>query len=114
MGEAQGNIAFADDRAKIMRMSSVDAAADVLPGCLDFVFIDADHSEEGCAKDIEAWLPKLNPNGLLCGHDYDNPYYDFGVKRAVDKFIARTGMTLELGQNYTWFARLNSRALLAA
>lgn len=114
MGEAQGNIAFADDRAKIMRMSSVDAAADVLPGCLDFVFIDADHSEEGCAKDIEAWLPKLNPNGLLCGHDYDNPYYDFGVKRAVDKFIARTGMTLELGQNYTWFARLNSPALLAA
>jgi len=112
--EAAGNVAFAESRRMIFREPSDKAAHRIGDGKLDFVFIDADHSYQGCLSDIEAWLPKLKPDGLLCGHDYDNPEYDFGVKRAVDEFIARTGMTLELGANYTWFARLNSAVKLAA
>ena len=33
-------------------------------------FIDGDHSEEGIKTDVEAWLPLLKDDGLLCGHDY--------------------------------------------
>jgi hypothetical protein len=110
MREAQGNIAFADNRTIILRDPSIEAARQILDGTLDFVFIDADHSYEGCKADIEAWLPKLKAGGLLSGHDYDNPEYDFGVTRAVDEFIARTGMTLELGTNYCWFVRLRGLA----
>jgi predicted O-methyltransferase YrrM len=74
---------------------------------LDFVFIDADHSYEGCKADIEAWFPKVKPGGLLSGHDYDNPDFpEFGVKRAVDEFAARHGHSVELGDNLTWFIRL--------
>lgn len=37
---------------------------------VDMVFIDADHSYEGCKGDIEAWLPNIKPGGILAVHDY--------------------------------------------
>jgi hypothetical protein len=54
-----------------------------LDGPFDLVFIDAEHTEEACGRDIDLWLPKIRPNGVICGHDYDtiNP----GVLRAVDR-----------------------------
>lgn len=36
----------------------------------DMVFIDADHSYEGCKADIEAWIPNLKAGGILAVHDY--------------------------------------------
>ena len=93
------------DKAIIHRMKSVDAANEV-PDELDFVFIDADHSYEGCHSDIQAWAKKIKPGGLLCGHDYDNSEYpQWGVKRAVDEYVAANGLTLELGDNFTWFVK---------
>jgi hypothetical protein len=90
-------------RAKVLRMDSIEAANCVPDGSLDFVFIDADHSYEGCKADIKAWLPKLKPSGFLSGHDYDHPEYpDFGVKRAVDEIFGAP----ERGANYTWRVRL--------
>ena len=92
-------------RAVIHRAKSVSAARKV-PDELDFVFIDADHSYEGCRSDLEAWGPKVRPGGLLSGHDYDNSDYpQWGVKRAVDEYVAAKGLQLELGENFTWFVR---------
>lgn len=34
------------------------------------VFVDGDHSYEGCRGDIEAWFPHLADNGILIVHDY--------------------------------------------
>ena len=53
-----------------IRKDSSLAAADYEDGSVDFVFIDGDHSYEGCKKDILAWLPKMKPNGVFSGHDY--------------------------------------------
>lgn len=107
--------AFAEDRARILRMSSREAASLVPDGSLDFVFIDADHSYEGCSADIAAWLPKLKPGALLSGHDYANhDFPEFGVTRAVDEFVSRAGLRLEIGDNFTWFVRLNEAASEAA
>lgn len=100
-------VKFAGDKAKIIRKSSVEAAAEIPDGSLDFVFIDADHSYEGCKTDISAWFPKLKPGGLLSGHDYNNVDYPcFGVDKAVDEFSERMGLPMELGENFTWFIRL--------
>jgi hypothetical protein len=44
-----------------------------------------------------AWSPKLKPDGLLCGHDYDHPKLP-GVKRAVDEICIP-----DIGKNWTWF-----------
>ncbi len=92
-------------RAVIHHDMSVRAAAKT-PDGLDFVFIDADHSYEGCRKDIEAWSKKLRPGGLLSGHDYDNVEFpQWGVKRAVDEYVAAHSLELDLGDNFTWFVR---------
>jgi hypothetical protein len=112
---AAENVAFAGDRAIILRNSSVDAAAQIPDGTLDFVFIDADHSYEGCRADIDAWMPKLKPGGLLSGHDYSNPNFPgFGVNRAVEEFAWRHGLCIELGENLTWFVRLPALRSVAA
>jgi GR25 family glycosyltransferase involved in LPS biosynthesis len=43
---------------------------------LDFVFLDGDHSYEGITKDIQAWLPKLKPGGILAGDDFSTHFPD--------------------------------------
>lgn len=95
---------FAGERANIIRKDSVKAAKKFEDESLDFVFIDADHSYEGCKKDLEAWWPKVKKGGLFSGHDYENTdYTKFGVKKAVDEFADKYGLQVELGDNFTWF-----------
>lgn len=58
-------------------------------GCF-FVFLDADHEEESVRRDINAWLPKIAPGGILAGHDYEHPKavkLHPGVKVAVDDIL---------------------------
>jgi hypothetical protein len=50
----------------------------------DLIFIDADHSYEGCRDDIRAYLPLLAPGGVLCGHDVG--VYE-GVTEAVNEIL---------------------------
>jgi hypothetical protein len=101
--QAEQNTEFASERRLIIWQDSVQAASGVVDASLDFVFIDADHSYEGCKADIQAWRPKVRPGGLLCGHDYRHPTLHAGVTQAVDEYIAATGVELELGKNWTWF-----------
>ncbi len=102
----QEAVKFAGTRAHILRVRSIEAASIVADGFFDFVFIDADHSYEGCKSDIEAWLPKVKRHGFIGGHDYINPDFPkFGVKRAVDELAASLGQSVDLGDNFTWFLR---------
>lgn len=93
-------------RAVIHRGKSVDVAAEFADASLDFVFIDADHRYEAVVADIAAWFPKVKPGGWVGGHDYGTPELGGEVSRAVDEFIKRTGLVLELCSFYTWFARV--------
>lgn len=96
-------VRFAGDRAKIIRDDSQRAATGIADGSLDFVFIDADHSYEGCKGDIEAWLPKIRKGGFISGHDYENPDFPaWGVKKAVEEKFG----TPEKGENFTWRIQL--------
>ncbi len=61
------------------------------PDLLDFVFIDANHRYDEAKKDIQDWLPKIKPGGLLCGHDYGGRQQ--GVKQAVDETFGDRVMT---------------------
>jgi len=42
---------------------------DKVPEPVDFLFIDADHSYEGCKKDWNAWSPKVKLGGIVAFHD---------------------------------------------
>lgn len=47
---------------------SVEAAKHFPDGSIHVCFIDGDHRK--CGADIDAWLPKIIPDGIICGHDY--------------------------------------------
>ena len=61
----------------------------------DVVFIDADHSYNGCLKDIIEYTPKVNKGGILSGHDIDFP----GVNKAVNQLVK----SYDVGPNNVWF-----------
>lgn len=82
-------------RVQIMRADSQQAAASFADRSLSFVYIDADHSYEGCRRDILAWAPKIVRGGILAGHDYyTKPPFD--VRRAVAEIcVGPCGVTHE-------------------
>ena len=68
-------------------MTSLEAAKLIPDGSLDFVYIDANHRYFEVSQDIRAWLPKVRPGGVLCGHDY---FSHGSVKKAVDDWAKET------------------------
>lgn len=105
--QAEARAKLFPGRATIMPLTSSEAAAKVVDGSLDLVFIDADHSKEGVTEDISLWLPKVKAGGWIGGHDYRNPdpRFRFGVTEAVDEWAAAAGRPIETDLNFTWFAR---------
>lgn len=54
-------------------------------GAIDFVFIDGDHSYDGCRADIAAWTPFVKPGGVIAFHDFGSRAD--GVTRAIFEAI---------------------------
>lgn len=102
MRRAMNNVEMFKGQFKVLRMTSEEAVEQFADESVDFVFIDGDHSYEGCATDIRLWYPKVRDGGLMSGHDYRDER-NYGVMQAVNEFVARTGKQLRLGANYTWF-----------
>lgn len=96
---------FADDRSvHIIRKDSLAAAEQFPDGYFDWIYLDADHSFEGCSRDLEAWYPKIKTGGILAGHDYLEGVFPggvFGVKSAVDGFIKNLDVKLYLTDENT-------------
>lgn len=78
-----GRISAYGERAKILEMTTIEAAAKIRNGSLDFVFIDADHTVESFREDVANWLPKLKPAGWITGHDLLYPGVNQGVKELL-------------------------------
>ncbi len=72
---------------------SADVAARWPGPDLDTIFIDGDHSLEGCSRDIIAWRRHLKPGGRLLGHE---AVPGSNVERAVHRFCAETGSTMSV------------------
>lgn len=51
---------------------------------ITLLFIDGDHSYQGCHSDLESWLPFLATGGLVLLHDYG---WAEGVKRAQREVV---------------------------
>lgn len=60
--------------------SRFDAAlGSFLPESIDVFHLDGLHTEAAVRHDLEAWLPKIRPGGLLLLHDVDVRTKEFGV-----------------------------------
>lgn len=96
-GEETTRRLLAPFKAKVVRMTSMEAAATVTDGSLDFVFIDANHTYPFVKEDIEQWSKKVRIGGIVAGHDY----YVFssgedGVIKAVDEYVKANGVDLQV------------------
>lgn len=74
---------------KLNRMPSSKWFAENKDLKLDWIYIDGDHSYEGCLADLEAALPMIKKGGMILGDDYGWPnarYQKVGVTKAVNEF----------------------------
>lgn len=80
------------DNVEIIRKRSTEALETFDNNYFDWVYIDADHSYEGCLLDLNLADKKVKPTGIICGHDYLAEGYSregFGVNDAVDEFVKK-------------------------
>lgn len=94
----------------LMRMTSIEAAAQIPDGSLDFVYIDGNHLFPHVLADLCAWTPKVRSGGVIAGHDYTErkktPFIQ--VKKAVDTYTRDHGihpwfvLTGDKSPSYFW------------
>lgn len=68
---------------------STVAAGDWSDNSVGMFFLDTDHTRETTRRELAAWLPKIHPEGIICGHDYypDPKWPTTEVNVAVDEFV---------------------------
>ena len=67
----QARMSMFGQRAVFVRALSAEAAANVPDASLAFAHVDARHDFDGVMQDLEAWWPKLQPDSVLAGHDWN-------------------------------------------
>jgi predicted O-methyltransferase YrrM len=90
------------ERVTFIQGRSDESAGEVEDASLDLVFIDADHSEEAVLRDLEAWVPKVKPGGLIAGHDYGSHNHP-GVRSAVEIFFSQHPHPISVETNRVWW-----------
>lgn len=92
---------------KLCIKKSTDGAQDFPDQSVGLLFIDSAHSYEITKQELNIWLPKMHPRGIICGHDYllerFNAEIVFGVKPAVDEFLEQNKNRFRFQlQPYSW------------
>lgn len=92
------NNIFLYGRGEFIRNYTVEASKQFEDESIDFVFIDADHSEEGVRNDIIAWTPKVKKGGFIFGHDINWT----SVRNVVEEFF---GNSYEVKPDNVWVVK---------
>ena len=77
-----------DPRVTVCRMTS-DQWFEENDETLDWIYVDGDHSYEGCLRDLNNSLSKVKKGGMILGDDYGWPGSKWnkpGVTQAVNQF----------------------------
>jgi Methyltransferase domain len=93
------NVSLIGNKIKTIVSLTDEAAQYFEDKSVDCLFIDAGHSYEAVKSDIEAWLPKMKPNGIMAGHDYKAWE---GVNKAVTEIFGEPDKV----ENDCWFIYL--------
>ena len=98
-----------DDRVRVVKAFSQEAAPLFPDNFFDWVYLDANHLQ--CYQDIQAWWPKVKRGGWLMGHDYVRGGVEdyVTVQADVDRFVAETGFLLLLTDDPIWKAWIIGR-----
>lgn len=75
---------------EIIRKKSDEAAQLFDNFFFDWVYIDADHSYQGCLSDLNCYDKLVKETGYILGHDFGNIIKKgYGVRKAVFEFIMK-------------------------
>lgn len=77
-----------------IRTTSLEAAKMFADKSLDFVYIDASHEYQDVKDDINAWLPKVKPGGVIAGDDFNSAQ--------VSKAVFETLTNVASPNRFTW------------
>jgi MMP 1-O-methyltransferase len=58
----------------------------IVPGDVELLFVDGDHSVEGSRRDAELWLPRVGERGVVMFHDVATSGYE-GPRRVFQRRI---------------------------
>jgi hypothetical protein len=90
------------ERFSLIRKTTTEAASEINDE-LDFVFIDALHTDEGVTEDLNHWFPKVRKGGMISGHDYNHSNFP-GVSDAVNRFASSNGLNIKADDGHVWWA----------
>lgn len=81
--EARARLASYDHQ--LIRCFSLDALKLFRDNSLDFAYVDANHEFVHMTNDLDGWVKKVRPGGIICGHDFARyrPALEIQVKDAV-------------------------------
>lgn len=97
---------LASGRVRLHRQLSHDAAPLFEDEAFDWVYIDASHYYDDVRNDIACYFPKIRRGGCLTGDDYGRRgFWDHGVTRAVDEFIAAGAVEVMRLHNHQYVLR---------
>lgn len=87
-----------------------DASAKCCPqfpdNYFDWIYLDGNHLYEFVKQDLETFLPKVKPHGLIAGDDYNSPgWWQDGVTKAVDEAIASGQVEKLLIENHQFLLK---------
>lgn len=105
--EAKQRLSEFKDKIVWLRKKSSDAVDDVAwrePN-LDFVYIDGNHSYKAVMEDLENYWAMLRKGGVLSGHDYQYKDENIKVKEAVDDFVKKHNLNLNLKTPDYWIIK---------
>ena len=69
---------------------------------IDFLFIDGDHRTESVVLDLQGWVPKVRPGGLVAGHDIDGKH-GTAVQKALQLYCPKNGIEeVHIGRIYSF------------
>lgn len=79
---------------------SISASEKFENNFFDFVYVDGDHSYNGCKQDMVHWISKIKNGGAIGGHDY---WYG-GVRDAVNEFFKK--YEIKIYSDSSWYVKL--------
>jgi predicted O-methyltransferase YrrM len=85
------------DNISYIRKKSDDAILDLTNEKFDFIYIDGLHTYEQVKNDILNYLPHINKNGFISGHDYQPNW-----KSVVDAVNETIGVPDKLFTDTSW------------
>jgi cephalosporin hydroxylase len=82
---------------------TIDRVKQEFPDGIDFLFIDGDHSYEGCMADFKNYLPLMSKGGVIALHDINHeckkPWQEIKINRKILE-ISEDGIRRGIGVIY--------------